>query len=311
MKKIFCLCTVFMLSISAFSQDLNSASWLNNVLEYAVRNAEKEKNYVVHSETGIFTINKSSSSDYTSRTLFQGTSYVVTIFTDPRIADFKLLVWKMVNGEWQRYDSSNTTNKSILNTNGLGDREFIKLSPPADGEFAFQLVSASSANKTGRYAVMIEAASISTGTGTATGTGTGSTSNTGTTGTGTNSGSTTGTTGKFFVSCDTVYDANLKVGKDNKWEADGQWTYTRLSTLFEINPAGTVITHTTPDMTSSYFVQSKSNDGTVFTYEVKSDAGNTYTFKLDTKGYMLNIYGKTSSGQWYVRSWHVKRMWKE
>ncbi|MBS1659880.1 MAG: hypothetical protein JST68_02385 [Bacteroidetes bacterium] len=297
MKKILHLCAICTFSINTFAQDLNSASWLNSVLEIAVQNAEKEKAYVVHAETGIFTINKSSFSDYTSRTLFQGTTYTVTIFTDPRIEDFKLLVWKMVDNKWQRYDSINTSNRYSLNIKGIGDRERIKVNPPADGQYAFELISASSVNKTGRYAVMVEAISNSNN----------STTNSSTS----NNNNTTEKTGKFFVSTDTLWSANLKVDNNNKFQTDGQWSYSPLRTLFEINPAGTVIVHTTPDMTSSYFVQSKSNDGVVFTYEVKSDAGNTYTFKLDTKGYVLNIYGKSSNGQWFVRSWHVRQMWKE
>lgn len=311
MKKIFCTLLIFTLSLSAFAQDLNSASWLNSVLEIAVRNAEKEKAYVVHAETGIFTINKSSFSDYMSRNLFNGTTYTVTVFTDPRIIDFKLLVWKMVDGKWQRYDSSNISNKNILNINGIGDRERIKVNPPSDGQYAFELISASYTNKTGRYAVMIEAVSNGTSGSNnngATGAGNGTSSNNKNNG---GSGNTTAKTGKFFASTDTLYSANLKIDNNNKFQTDGEWSYNPLHTLFEINPAGTVITHTTPEMTSSYFVQSKSNDGVVFTYEVKSDAGNSYTFKLDTQGYMLNIYGKTANGQWFIRSWHIKQMWKE
>lgn len=289
MKKIFpTLITILTLNFSLRAQDLNSASWLNSILKYAVSDAEKEKSYVVHAETGICTINKSNNRDYTSRTLFQGTTYLIRTFTDTRIEDFKLRVWKWANGQWERYDSSNVNNKRSLNIKGLGDKEAIKIAPAADGDYAFELVSNSAANKTGRYAIMIEAANNSSTTTT-----------------------TTTTAGKFFASCDTVYDANLKIDKNNNFQVDGNWTFTRMNTLFEINPQQTVITHTTPDMTSSYFVQSKSNDGVIFTYEVKSDAGNTYTFKLDTKGYMLHIYGKTSAGQNFVRSWHVKRMWKE
>lgn len=57
------------------------------------------------------------------------------------------------------------------------------------------------------------------------------------------------------------------------------------SSLFEINQAETMFSHTTPTMTSAYYIREKEYDEEleVYTYQVKSDVGNSYTYFFDIK----------------------------
>lgn len=87
------------------------------------------------------------------------------------------------------------------------------------------------------------------------------------------------------------------------------------STLFTLNAEQTMFQHTTPTMKSSYFVSSHEYDEKteLWTYKVKSDAGNEYLFLIDLKNDALNIMGKTTGGksQTYLITHHLKNTWKD
>lgn len=330
MKPIICWITALVLVRGVFAQDFNSASFMNDVLKYRIRDLEKKDDNIVHAETGIFTIKKGVASDYTARRLYPGNVYTIEVFTDPRIQDFKLLVWRSVDGQWQRYDSVNESNRTRLNVQSIGDRETISITPSEEREYAFQLISASYANTTGRYAVWIRATksgSSSSGSGSSGSGGySGGSGSSGSGGSGAggyssgsgSSGSSSGGSGsgsssdkKSYLSCDYSSLAWFKKDANDKWVLDGDWTRTDEASMFVVNPAWTVFEHTTPAMKSTYYVQSSKKDGDVYSYEVKSDVGNNYTFQVDLKNSKMDIIGKNSEGRWFVRRWHFKSTWTE
>lgn len=85
------------------------------------------------------------------------------------------------------------------------------------------------------------------------------------------------------------------------------------STLFKLNDAETMFHHTTESISSSYFVQSKEHDEDTdtYSYKVKSDAGNSYTFIVDVKNEKFSVVGVNKSGSVYLLRHHIKRAWTE
>jgi hypothetical protein len=63
------------------------------------------------------------------------------------------------------------------------------------------------------------------------------------------------------------------------------------SSLFVMNEAETVFTHTTETMKSSYFVKSREYDkeNDVYTYYVTSDVGNDYYYIFDLKNKEVRV----------------------
>ena len=87
------------------------------------------------------------------------------------------------------------------------------------------------------------------------------------------------------------------------------------SSLFKLNSGATMFHHTTEKISSDYYVTKKEYDkeNNVYTYDVKSDAGNTYYFIIDTTQKQIRIVGnnKTSSNQTYIHVYTVKKSWTE
>jgi len=305
MKKLATIFLILALAYGSHAQDLNSASYMNTILQGAVQKMESNNGNVVHAETGIVTINSSLNGDYTTRELYAGNTYTITVFTDTRVPNFKLLIWKKnAANDWERFDSVDENNHTKLGLEAIGDKEVIRIKPLENKDYAIQLFSQSSGNKTGRYGVIIVADKNATQTGTGTGNG-------GTTTPTTTTPSTSSANKKTFMSCDYYSFTYLKKDNNDKWALDGDWERTDESSLFMLNPAETMFEHTTPAMKSTYYVQSKSNDGKVFSFEVKSDVGNSYTFDLNLKEDKLDIFGKDAKGRWFVKRLHFKRVWTE
>lgn len=63
------------------------------------------------------------------------------------------------------------------------------------------------------------------------------------------------------------------------------------SSLFVMNKAETMFTHTTETDKTTYFIESKEYDkkNDVYTYEVTSDNGNNYFYVFDPKGEEVRI----------------------
>ena len=61
------------------------------------------------------------------------------------------------------------------------------------------------------------------------------------------------------------------------------------ASMFILNDNESIIKHITSDMTSSYYVQKKTVDGTVNMYDVISDVGNSYIFAIDIPNNQIRI----------------------
>lgn len=85
------------------------------------------------------------------------------------------------------------------------------------------------------------------------------------------------------------------------------------STLFKLNSDETMFHHTTEDLSSSYYVQSKEYDKKTdtYSYKVKSDVGNEYTFIVDLKNEKFSVVGVNRSGGVYLLRHHIKRAWTD
>lgn len=87
------------------------------------------------------------------------------------------------------------------------------------------------------------------------------------------------------------------------------------SSLFKLNAEQTMFHHTTEKISSDYFVTKheydKEND--VYTYDVKSDVGNSYYFIVDVKNNQVRIVGnsKTSDNKTYMHVYTIKQSWTE
>jgi hypothetical protein len=73
--------------------------------------------------------------------------------------------------------------------------------------------------------------------------------------------------------------------------------------------------HTTEKISSDYYVTKKEYDKSndVYTYDVKSDVGNTYFFIVDIKNNQIRIVGnnKTSDNKTYMHVYTVKQSWTD
>src|SRR5690606_36545034 len=81
------------------------------------------------------------------------------------------------------------------------------------------------------------------------------------------------------------------------------------STLFKLNSEETMFHHTTADISSDYYVQNKEYDKSTdtYSYKVKSDAGNSYTFIVDIKNEKFSVVGVNKNGSVYLLRHHIKR----
>jgi hypothetical protein len=87
------------------------------------------------------------------------------------------------------------------------------------------------------------------------------------------------------------------------------------STMFTLNGEKTMFHHTTESISSAYYVTSFKHDDSydVDEYDVKSDAGNTYVFFVDTKNNQIRIVGnnKSSDNKTYMKVYTIKKTWAE
>jgi hypothetical protein len=87
------------------------------------------------------------------------------------------------------------------------------------------------------------------------------------------------------------------------------------STMFTLNGEKTMFHHTTQNISSAYYVTSFKHDSEydVDEYDVKSDAGNTYVFFVDTKNNQIRIVGNNNSSgnKTYMKVYSIKKTWTE
>ena len=84
------------------------------------------------------------------------------------------------------------------------------------------------------------------------------------------------------------------------------------NSLFELNKAETMFTHTTPTLQSAYYIREKEYDEEleVYTFEVKSDVGNNYTYFFDLKNEQIRILIDDEEETILV-VFTVKKIWTE
>lgn len=74
------------------------------------------------------------------------------------------------------------------------------------------------------------------------------------------------------------------------------------ASLFVINSAETMITHTTDETKTTYYVKARDVEDDTFTYTVKSDTGNDYIFHFDTSDMtVMALYTDEDADVWAVR----------
>ena len=92
-------------------------------------------------------------------------------------------------------------------------------------------------------------------------------------------------------------------------------TNDEFSSMFVINADQTIITHTTNDIKSSYYVNSKDymTECNCYTYSVTSDVGNKYTFFFDYGKSAIKIMssGHDNSADDYLILYGIKSHWSE
>tara|TARA_B100001250_G_scaffold386622_1_gene383313 strand:- start:4 stop:420 length:417 start_codon:yes stop_codon:yes gene_type:complete len=97
---------------------------------------------------------------------------------------------------------------------------------------------------------------------------------------------------------------------DSKWEK--KCNGGEDNSLFVMNEDLTMMTHTTSNLTSTYYVQEHRSsqediDNYLFTYDVISDVGNEYYLIIDGKHdeiKMVSTNGEEST--WFMTRWYIK-----
>jgi hypothetical protein len=135
-----------------------TAAEMTDFIGSVVAASEKNGDVVIHSECGIFSIRSTHLATFTTRTLYTGHIYTVILFSDRMIPNFKLVLWRHDGANWVRVDSSDqdVAKARHLDSKLLGDMELLKVRPFEAKEYAFQLVSMSGKNETGRYGLIIQ-----------------------------------------------------------------------------------------------------------------------------------------------------------
>ncbi len=87
------------------------------------------------------------------------------------------------------------------------------------------------------------------------------------------------------------------------------------SSMFTLNDAETIFTHTTSDIKSSYYVKDKEykSEYDSYIYNVTSDVGNKYMFIVDLKNKLLKILssGHSDAADDYLLKFSIKSSWKD
>ncbi len=84
------------------------------------------------------------------------------------------------------------------------------------------------------------------------------------------------------------------------------------SSMFSFNEKETMFTHTTSEMTSTYYITKSSynEELDIFTYDVVSDVGNDYVYVVDMKNKEIRALFHTE-GKTYMVIFVIKSMFKK
>ncbi|RPI15210.1 MAG: hypothetical protein EHM58_14680 [Ignavibacteriae bacterium] len=87
-----------------------------------------------------------------------------------------------------------------------------------------------------------------------------------------------------------------------------------VSTLFKFNSSETMFEHTTPAISSSYYIDEKKYDDEtgLNMFYVTSDVGNKYIFIIDMDNKEIRTLGQDKkTEELYIITWYVKSMWSD
>ena len=110
------------------------------------------------------------------------------------------------------------------------------------------------------------------------------------------------------ISC---YHRDVCLWNDDSKDFDDCEGYDENS-LFVINAAETMFEHTTPTMSSAYFIKEKVQDPEtgVWMLSVTSDVGNEYLYFLDFEADEIRIAAETS-GEMVMIMFKIKKTWSK
>ena len=297
MKHTLLLIAAWVLVQTGFAQPSdNSFEWIQNrLIQYdsVMRVRYGSSVTLVRFETGILINDNNKLSDVMNRKLVKGLKYIIFAYADSKIRDLKLKIKS--NGK----NNEELFNKNVAQ-NQAGDYEIATLTPDSTDTYRFTLESDMNTDQTGRYGLLMwidETTTKQQGTNNTT---QNSPSN--------NSTATPSTDAKTFYSISSrrfcYYNASTK--KYDKCQSANE------TSLFELNPSKTVFKHTTPSITSSYYVQKSTfnSNSNLYEYDVVSDVGNKYVFFLPVDGKSISIL-KEDGNNSYLITHYVKRKWSD
>ncbi len=82
------------------------------------------------------------------------------------------------------------------------------------------------------------------------------------------------------------------------------------NSLFELNDDVTMFTHTTPTIKSTYYITDKEydEDASLYTFNVRSDVGNKYTYMFDLENELIKVLS-IDEDDIYLIVFTIKHMW--
>lgn len=227
-------------------------------------------------ETGILDNLNNQLIGTTERQLFSGHNYLICAFTDARVADMKLKVYKK---EGQELNIIKTVNEySAYSTADLiGDIEETTITPDADALYEFEISATGGINKTSaRYCILVFSRETTTP----------------------------------MPATPTIY--NIDNYSVCEWDAQknkyGDWgSATNYSCSFEINSDESIVKWKRPNSVTTYYITDKDNSlDKWITYTIRSNNGDRYAFmipKLDGEYVrMIKFDGKENNP---VTEYHI------
>jgi hypothetical protein len=116
--------------------------------------------------------------------------------------------------------------------------------------------------------------------------------------------------------CFSQMHISTSMRSDYDWDANKkQWVWAsdneNEKTFFEINPAFTLMKHTTPKITSTYIITSskEDKDNQFWECKVTSDVGNKYTLYIDLKNNMVKFVGQDKDSSYFLVKHNIRKVW--
>jgi hypothetical protein len=298
MKRLYFFAAGLLLAVSGYGQagsdEYATAIFRHVSTVYTNVAANAKDTFVLRRiETGILSEGQGGLYSSIQRRLFKGNSYSVAAFTDDRVRTFDLSCYikNVSTSKWELVNSVKNPGSRPKDPL-IGESKYLTVTVPADGTYLFEITANRNAdNSTARFAMMVYSSVTATATTTRQDLVTPA----------------PGGASTFFSIEGLDYCIYDSVNKNfNSCTARAGE-----ASLFELNAGRTMFTHTTPSMTSHYYVQTKKFDSqyNLYTFDVISDVGNKYTFYLPADGTgNLSIF-KEQGNQSYMLKHHIKRSW--